>query len=153
MSKKEEKDTTKEKREELRKQHSRKQVIDDALHGMNYEQVNEIRKALTGAAGAMKELDRDMEMMMNALALWDYESGMDAKKFRKSIDLDKFMKRMQNEMAVTCAYLYCNWRVWATYDHDEELADAYQDICDEIDGYVFDNWDVKKLEYFVKETD
>lgn len=100
----------------------------------------------------MKHLDDVQEAIMCALAIMDVESGFSGriltdKSFERILKKDKFVE------FVTTMYLYCNWRVWATYKHNKELAEKYQSVCDDIDDYIFDNYDKESIAYFVKETD
>lgn len=67
--------------------------------------------------------------------------------------LIEFARKNKDEVYLTCMYLYCNWRVWMVYLRDEELARRYQSLCDMIDGFIFDEFDKKKVSYFVRETD
>lgn len=116
----------------------------------------DISKALLkGLVGDYTELvgtENEQEARLCAIAFHDERSGLVGKPVPDEA-LDTLMKEEKDYKFITDYYLYCNWRVWATYNHNKKLAAEYQKICDTIDGYVFDNWDKDMVSYFVEKTD
>lgn len=111
------------------------------LHSLvgNYEEMN---------------LDEESEQYMRALAVADMFTDLTGDLFGEKHDtLYTMMKDMEDERMTAATYLYCNWRVWATWKKDEALAKKYQEVCDIIDDYVFDNWPKDKIKYFIEKTD
>ena len=111
-----------------------------------------VLRSLVGNYEEMKPLTAEQELVMCAIAMHDVESGLCGRPLGDG-EMDCVMKHLRDVTYVTMLYLYCNWRVWMTYENDEELARKYQSVCDEIDGYIFDNYDKDSINYFVKETD
>lgn len=96
------------------------------------------------------EMDEHVQAQMLAVVLADYLCDFDVPFDEHYID--STLKNDDPGLA-TGLYLYCNWRVWATYASDEELAKKYQAVCDNIDDKIFDQWKGEKLDYFIKQTD
>lgn len=46
-----------------------------------------------------------------------------------------------------------NWKIWEHYQSNEQYAKTYNDLYEKAREWVFDNWEDKDLEYFVKTTD
>lgn len=101
----------------------------------------------------MKNLDNDLESMMEFIAMTD-SIGYALTNGALSKHAISTALKQKNEVHITAAYLYCNWRVWKIYKIDKEWAQRYQDVCDHIDALVFDEWKgTEELKYFVRETD
>lgn len=118
----------------------------------DYETVKAIAKGLLGDYEQLKPLNDLVEAAILTFAFIEYANDSYGE-IEDHFDLDDMMKEHQNEIVITGLYLYCNWRVWATHEHNEELAKKYQKLCDEIDDYIFDNWSKDKIRFFVSETD
>ena len=129
---------------------------------MTREEVNKIRQEemrdmirdMVGDYTNMKNLDKNLEGAMYEIATLDkligYEQTVPA---AKKIWIPKWLEH-KNKSFITAAYLYYNWRVWATYKQNEEMARAYQSVCDAIDDKIFDEWhNTEELNYFIRETD
>lgn len=112
-----------------------------------------ILRSRVGDYTAMKPLNSKLKFEMQKIALYDsFAEGASCPLLDKNI-IDKEIKR-KNKHYITAAYLYCNWRVWATHERDERLAREYQKVCDLIDATVFDEWKGKEeIKYFIRETD
>lgn len=147
MAKKEnEKENEKDKQQEI------KEIIGLLSTTAVYEKIGELMPSLVGNYHDLKPISERMEQELRAFAVIDLLSGLTGEAFDDDI-IDKLMKELKDEHATTHLYLYCNWRAWATYEGNVEKAKKYQDVCDKIDDYVFDNWSKDKLDYFIKETD
>ena len=96
------------------------------------------------------EMDEQVQAQMLAVVLCDYVTDFEAPFTHDYID--KVLGDDDPGLA-TGLYIYCNWRVFATYNSDEELAKKYQAVCDYIDSKIFDQWEGEKLAYFIKQTD
>lgn len=121
-------------------------------NSMTSESLEQMTIALVGDYRELKPLTLEQEAALHTIVFMDSTHEFDGK-LEEHMELDKVMKECKHEVLTTMLYLYCNWRVWATYKRNEELAKKYQAICDKIDGYIFDNWDKDKIRYFVRETD
>ena len=117
-----------------------------------YQKSKAILKGLVGDYTELVEPDTAQEARLCAIAYHDERSGLIGEPMT-SEKLDELMKHEKDYQFITDYYLYCNWRVWATYQHNKELAKKYQAICDTIDDYVFDNWTEEMISYFVQKTD
>jgi len=117
-----------------------------------YNQSKAILKGLVGNYEELVGTENEQEARLCAIAFHDERSGLVGKPVPDEA-LDDLMKKEKDYKFVTDYYLYCNWRVWATYKHNKKLAAEYQKICDTIDEYVFDNWDKNMISYFVEKTD
>lgn len=101
----------------------------------------------------IKNLDNNLESMMEFIAMTD-SIGFALTHGALSKQAIKTALEQKNEVHITAAYLYCNWRVWKIYKINKEWAQRYQDVCDHIDALVFDEWKgTEELKYFVRETD
>ena len=118
----------------------------------DYEATLDMLHGLVGHFEDMKPLDDVQEATMCALAISDVQSEFSGRVLSDEA-FERIVKKDKAIVFVTVLYLYCNWRVWATYKHDKELAKKYQSVCDDIDGYIFDHYDKKAIRYFVQETD
>lgn len=118
----------------------------------DYEATLEMLHGLVGHYEDMKPLDDTQEAIMCALAFRDVQSEFSGRVLDDEV-FKRIVKKDKNVVVTTMLYLYCNWRVWATYKHDEKLAKKYQSVCDDIDDYIFDHYDKEAIKYFVKETD
>lgn len=125
---------------------------EDAKIERLYGTALETLHGLVGNYENMKELNEMQEAMMCALALADTASDFSGRVLSDTA-FDQLLRKDKFVELVTVLYLYCNWRVWATYKHNEELARKYQSVCDDIDNYIFDNYEKKDIAYFVRETD
>lgn len=97
------------------------------------------------------ELDPRVQAVMLSSALCDYITDLKADAFTEG-----YLKHVLEEKEpayATAVYIYCNWRVFATYKSDEKLARKYQAVCDKIDDYVFDHWSKENIRFFVEQTD
>lgn len=147
MAKKEnEKENEKDKQQEI------KNMIELLSTAVVYDEIGKLMPRLIGNYHDLKPIGERMEQELRAFAAMDLLDGLTGEAFDDNI-IDKFMKELKDEHATTHLYLYCNWRAWATYEGNVEKAKKYQDVCDKIDDYVFDNWSKDKLDYFIKETD
>lgn len=117
-----------------------------------YEDAVAMLHGLVGHYEEMKPLTEDQEIVMCAIAQADIQSGFSGRPLSDA-NFNHIVKEDKFTLFTTMLYLYCNWRVWMTYDHDEELARKYQSVCDDIDDYIFNNYDKESIAYFVKETD
>ena len=97
------------------------------------------------------ELDPRIQAVMLSSALCDYATDLKANAFTEGYL--KHILEDKEPVYATAVYIYCNWRVFATYKSDEELAHKYQAICDRIDDYVFDHWSKENVRFFVEQTD
>lgn len=140
------------KESEKEKQEQVKNIIELLSTTVVYEKIGELMPRLIGNYHDLKPISDRMEQELRAFAAIDLLDGLTGEAFSDEI-IDEFMKNLKDEYATTHLYLYCNWRAWATYEGNVEKAKKYQDVCDKIDGYVFDNWSKDKLDYFIKETD
>ena len=122
------------------------------------KQIDEYKKAqqlLRGLVGSYTELipeASDEEARLCAIAYWDEKTGLCGEPVPREA-FEDILKNDKDYEFITSYYLYCNWRVWATYKHNTKLAARYQKVCDEIDGYIFDNYDKEAIRYFVAKTD
>ena len=119
------------------------------------EEYQNAKRLLHGLVGDCLELvseASEQEARLCAIAWHDERSGLIGKPVADD-KLDVLMKEEKDYKFITDYYLYCNWRAWATYRHNEELAKKYQAVCDTIDDYVFDNWGKDMIRYFVENTD
>lgn len=99
----------------------------------------------------LKSLDVDLKTAMEYIAMMD-ASGM-SNAVLSTQYIERTLQRKDATM-VTAIYLYCNWRVWRTYESNERLARTYQAFCDKIDTSIFDEWkNTEQLAYFIRETD
>lgn len=146
------KKSNKDKQDEQVQEVTPEQIIKILQTDLVYDFIGEQMPRLIGNYRDMKPISDRMEQELRALAVFDLANGLKGDAFTDDI-IDEFMKNLKDEYATTHLYLYCNWRAWMTYENDIERAKKYQAVCDKIDDYVFDNWDKKKLEYFIKETD
>ena len=117
-----------------------------------FETSKQLLKGLVGNYTELVEPGSVDEAMLAAIAFHDERSGLIGQPISDD-KLNTVMREDKDYPFVTAYYLYCNWRVWATYKHNKELAEKYQKVCDEIDDYVFDNWDEAMIAYFVQKTD
>lgn len=110
-----------------------------------------------GKYDTFKNLSDDLREYMYVNMLFEDKNGVDAlKALAKEFFEDSSSDDPEPaEKVITSLYLYCNWRVFATYKKDKELAKKYQAVCDYIDDNVFDKsgWTEEQKNYFIKETD
>lgn len=112
-----------------------------------------ILRGMVGDYTEMKPLDAETHLSMQMFAMRDVATPAKNNKYLSEEALDKALKD-KNKFYITAAYLYSNWRVWATYKQNADLAREYQDITDYIDDHIFDAWrGTEELQYFIRETD
>lgn len=102
----------------------------------------------------MKGLTQRQEQVMFHILTDDtcWKTKSNTRTFSEEYILNRLQQK--DEMFITMLYLYCNWRVWRTYECNLELAKKYQKICDFIDARVFEEWSgTEALQYFIRETD
>lgn len=46
-----------------------------------------------------------------------------------------------------------NWKIWYWYGKDENLAQCYNDLWEDCDGYACDNLKGEELDYFYRTLD
>lgn len=117
---------------------------------MEYE-ADEIAKAMIGDYTEIKSLTREQEAALRAFAILDMLGTLLTSK-------DQLLKQFKNEkliVDITVLYLYSNWRVWATYKRNKEVAKRYQELNNEIDKIILDDkiFDEEQISYFIGETD
>lgn len=112
-----------------------------------------ILRGLVGNYTEMKPLDAETHLSMQMFAMRDVATPAKNNKYFSEEMLKNALKD-KNKYYITAAYLFCNWRVWATHKQNEDLAREYQEITDYIDNHVFDAWHgTQELMYFIRETD
>ena len=58
-----------------------------------------------------------------------------------------------NYVYLTELVLVLNWRIFAWYDKNPELAELYNELWEKADMYAMDNLKDEELAYFLQETD
>lgn len=118
---------------------------------MKHDEELFLLRSMVGNYEDIKPLDKEQEAAMVALAYFDVTNRL----LKDYKDLLKAFVEKELIVDITTLYLYANWRVWATYEEDKEVARKYQKINDEIDKIVLDEKKFKQedIDYFVRETD
>lgn len=111
----------------------------------------QLLQAMIGGVGDLDWFTSDQVDALYEIVAKDMMGGDNNKELLNI--MDDFMKKQKSSTMTAMLYIYCNWRVWKTYNDNEELAKKYQVICDNIDDYIFDNWDEGLTSDFLRITD
>ena len=96
-------------------------------------------------------LHPNVQGAMLAAVLGDAVTDFKAEPFKTGY-VDKVLNN-DEPYSATAVYIYCNWRVWATYQTDKKLAQEYQAVCDKMDDYIFEHWSKEDKQFFIQQTD
>ena len=64
-----------------------------------------------------------------------------------------FEEWRKNIEYITELVIVFNHKIWEWYEKDEEMARVYNDLWEELDNWVFENFSEKEIQYFLKITD
>ena len=125
--------------------------INELRKEMKHDEELFLLKSMVGNYEDIKPLNKEQEAAMVALAYFDATDRL----LEDYKDLLKAFVEKELIVDITVLYLYANWRVWATYEKDKEVARKYQKINDEIDKIIRGEKKFKQeeIDYFVRETD
>ena len=125
--------------------------INELRKEMKHDEELFLLKSMVGNYEDIKPLNKEQEAAMVALAYFDATDRL----LEDYKDLLKAFVEKELIVDITVLYLYANWRVWATYEKDKEVARKYQKINDEIDKIILGEKKFKQedIDYFVRETD
>lgn len=64
-----------------------------------------------------------------------------------------FEEWKKNIEYITELVVVLNHKIWQWYEKDEKIARVYNDLWEELDNWVFENFSEKEIQYFLKITD
>lgn len=86
-----------------------------------------------------------------------YQDFSIADKFGASAVRDTFNRAFNewkgNYIYLTELVMVLNWKIFAHYEKNDELATLYNELWEESDAYALDNLQGEELNYFIRVTD
>jgi len=64
-----------------------------------------------------------------------------------------FEEWKKNIEYITELVIVLNHKIWQWYEKDEKIARVYNDLYEELDNWVFENFNEEEIQYFLKITD
>ena len=78
--------------------------------------------------------------------------GGDKKAIRDTYENALLLAKDDKEYGTELA-IVLNWLMWAYADTHEDVAKIYQELWQEFDSYVMNNWKGEDLNYYIRQTD